>query len=325
MLRVLTAFVTSSLTIGVLVATASAQSSESAAAAASRGYRIVTTHLGAPAGLSVDVASMNDRRAIVGRAYSTTSEQAFPFLWTPARGFVRILGDEQGEATAINNRGVIVGRRFVGDLTFGFLWTADRGAVDLGSFLPSDINDHGQVAGICSDNIRSLGACLWENGVVTPINDGVATAINDKGQVVGQLGDAAFVWSARTGTTTLTGPGATTATDINKYGEIAGAVCPCEGDAQFHAARWDRSQRLADTLPPFSAAAAINSIGAIVGLYHPTAFETRAFAALADGASFDLGVGEARAVNDRLEAAGISWTPDSDVVELGVWQAVPAK
>jgi len=322
MSRVLNALLTSVLTAAVFVAPANAQSSETAAAA--RGYRIVTEHLGAPAGLSVDVAAMNDRRSIVGRAYSTTSEHAFPFLWTPARGFVRFLGDTEGEATGINNRGAIVGRRFVADLTFGFLWTADRGMVDLGTFLPNDINELGQMAGICSDTVRSLGACVWNAGVVTPINDGVAYAINDRGQVAGQLGDTGFVWEAATGTTLLTGPGATVANDINRYGEVAGGVCPCAGDPQFHAAKWDGgSHRLARVLPAFSAAYAINSIGAVVGLYHPTAFETRAFAMLSDGAAFDLGVGEARAVNDRLEAAGISWSPTSDVIELVVWRAVP--
>ena len=322
MSRVLNALLTPVLIAVVFAAPANAQSPESAAAA--RGYRIVTEHLGSPAGLSVDVAAMNNNRAIVGRAYSTTSEHAFPFLWTPARGFVRFLGDVEGEATGINNRGVIVGRRFVGDLTFGFLWSADRGTVDLGTFLPNDINELGQIAGICSDTIQSLGACVWNAGVVTPINDGVAYAINDRGQVAGQLGNTGFVWEAITGTTLLTGPGQTTANDINRYGEVAGAVCPCAGDPLFHAAKWDGGvHRLSRVLPAFSTGYAINSIGAIVGLYHRAPLETRAFAMLADGATFDLGVGEARAVNDRLEASGISWTPGSDVVELVVWRAVP--
>jgi uncharacterized membrane protein len=288
-------------------------------------YRVTTTRLGTPPDLSVDVAAINNNRVVVGRAYSTTSEHTVPFLWTPDDGFVTFLGDTEGVATSINNRDAIVGHLFRGELVFGFLWTERDGLVELGSFLPADLNDHGQIAGVCSDNLQALGACLWERGVVTEVNDGIPTAINNDGEIVGQIDDTAFIWSRRTGTRTLPGPGVTVAVDINNRGAVAGAVCPCEGDPQFHAAQWNARRRLKGVIPAFSATRAINAAGTIVGLYHPAEFETRAFVSPTAGVNIDLGVGEAEGINDRGEIAGITWQPDNDVVELVLWRVTVQK
>jgi uncharacterized membrane protein len=285
-------------------------------------YRITTTRLGTPPGMSVDVAAINNSRIVVGRAYSTTSEHTVPFLWTPDDGFVTFLGDTEGVATSINNRNAIVGHLFRGEQLAGFLWTARDGMVELGTFLPTDLNDHGQIAGLCSDGFQAFGACLWERGVVTEVNDGFPTAINDRGEIVGQIGDTAFIWSRRTGTRTLPGPGETTAGDINNRGDVAGAVCPCVGDPEFHAARWNPRRRLAGVIPAFSVTRAINAAGTIVGFYHSAPLETRAFVSPTADVSIDLGIGEAEAINDRGDIAGITWDANADVVELVFWRLV---
>lgn len=283
-------------------------------------HRITTTRLGTPPGMSVDVAAMNNNRIVVGHAFSTTSEHTVPFLWTPDEGFVLFLGDTEGIATGINNRDAVVGHLFRGEQLFGFLWTARDGLVELGSFLPTDVNDRGQIAGVCSDTVRALAACLWERGVVTEVNEGVPTAINERGDIVGQMGDMAFIWSRRTGTRTLPGPGVTSAIDINDHREVAGAVCPCPDDDQFYAARWNAHRRLDGVIPVFSATRAINAGGTIVGLHHADPLETRAFVSPTAEISIDLGVGEARAINDRGDIAGITWDANADVVELVVWR-----
>ena len=78
------------------------------------------------------------------------------------------LGELEGIAMSVNNRDVVVGHVFRGEEVSGFLWSEEGGFVDLGSFLPADINDRGQIAGVCSiTGARSEGACgsaEWSRG-----------------------------------------------------------------------------------------------------------------------------------------------------------------
>jgi uncharacterized membrane protein len=314
-----------SFAVAMLLVFTCASSDATAESGKSAQYRITTTRLGTPPSLSVNVEAINKRRTVVGRAFSTTSERTVPFLWTPDDGFVIFLGEIEGVATSINNRNVIVGHVFRGEQISGFLWSERGGFVDLGSFLPADINDRGQIAGVCSDNGLALGGCLWERGVVTRVNRGIPAAINERGEIVGQIGNTAFVWSRRTGTRALPGPGVTTAVDINDRGEVAGAVCPCAGDPQFHAARWNARRRLAGVIHKFSATRGINAGGTIVGLYHPNPSETRAFVSPSAGVNIDLGVGEALAINERGDIAGITWDENAEVVELVIWRVTATR
>ena len=162
-----------SFAVAMLLVFTCASSDAIAESGKSAQYRITTTRLGTPPSLSVNVEAINKRKTVVGRAFSTTSERTVPFLWTPDEGFVIFLGEIEGVATSINNRNVVVGHVFRGEQISGFLWSERGGFVDLGSFLPADINDRGQIAGVCSDdNGLALGGCLWERGVVTRVNRG---------------------------------------------------------------------------------------------------------------------------------------------------------
>ena len=127
------------------------------------------------------------------------------------------LGDLGGVAwntpMSINQQGDVVGfANYPGGATPGsfhahaFLWTRDSGIQDLGA-LPGDvhsqalgINSNRQVVGIsCSAGFAVCRAFLWQNGVMTDLNDLApdysgdllfANDINDAGQIAGGAFDA---------------------------------------------------------------------------------------------------------------------------------------
>ena len=134
--------------------------------------------------------AVSDNGAIVGVVSTRCGEYGVPrypraVLWEA--GTPRILVNAKSEAVAINNLGQIVGwhKPTWAKLPRGFLW--ENGITrDLGSgFLPRAINDRGQIVGSCGKR-----ACVWESGKLTKLDelgyhDAVATAINERQQIVG--------------------------------------------------------------------------------------------------------------------------------------------
>jgi probable HAF family extracellular repeat protein len=178
---------------------------------------------------------VNDRGQAVGWAENgihdttCTFPQVLQFraaIWGPGENQMQelhpILDDSSSAATAINNKGQVVGISGRCDRAFGrfsafhaVLW--ENGApTDLGNFggvawnTPTAINSHGQVAGFSDfpgDQAGGLNshAFLWskQNGLEdlkTLPGDAISLAfgINDRGQVVGQSiganGSHAFLW-----------------------------------------------------------------------------------------------------------------------------------
>jgi probable HAF family extracellular repeat protein len=166
--------------------------------------------------------------------------------------------DTSSSATAINERGQVVGISGICDRAFGrfsaihaVMWEdgVPRNLGDLGGVAwntPAAINQHGDAAGFSNTAGGSAGglhshAVLWprEGGVVDlkTVDDDVislAFGINDLGQVVGQSigagGSRAFLWQdgAIVDLNTLTAtdsPFLIYANDINDRGEIAGQGC----------------------------------------------------------------------------------------------------
>jgi probable HAF family extracellular repeat protein len=148
------------------------------------------------------------------------------------------------------------------------------------------INDNGQVAGFsasCTDG----HALLWQNGTATDLGSlggtfGVANAINNKGQVVGNsnlLGDTtshAFLWEngIMTDLGTLPGDFGSVALGINNKGQVVGDSANESGEHPF---LWQNSVMtdLNSLIPAGSSlflidANGINSRGEIAGL----AFDT---------------------------------------------------
>ncbi|MER5701428.1 hypothetical protein ABT023_05645 [Micromonospora sp. NPDC002296] len=148
------------------------------------------------------------------------------------------LGGDSSYASAMNDRGDVVGRAQAADGSYrGFLWRHGR-MVDLGdAFHPIDVNDRGQVVGIRSDG---AGGYVWYRGVLRPLGDpsAVPVAINDRGQVVGRTDAGPVLWT--NGRARLLPLGEVS--DVNERGQVSGGVHVPGG---FHAARW-HSGRVTD-------------------------------------------------------------------------------
>jgi len=179
-----------------------------------------------------------------------------PFLWQDFHmRALPTLGGNNGEASAINNRGQIVGM-------------AEDGTVD-SSCSPDTINNRTQLP------------VLWENGIPhalpTPVGDpgGFANWINDHGQAVGNTGSCggmshAVSWENDTVTVLTdlgTGAGAI-AYGNNNQGQIVGSVFVSPGGATRYGALWQNGVLTnLGTLPGDMSAIAtgINDRGQVVG------------------------------------------------------------
>ena len=203
-----------------------------------------------------------------------------PFLWqdgvmTP----LPTLGGNNGEATAINNRGEVAG-------------FAENSSPDPGCPAPQ---------------VLHFKPVIWENGKVNQLHtlggdpDGVAFMINDNGQAVGASGNCAtfnpidlynlvpvhaLLWEkgkaidlgSLGGTTGQAG--GNIALDINNQGQVVGNS-DLPGDTTFHAFLWTRKTRMQDlgTLSGDvnSLSISINDAGSAVGASLDANFNPRAF------------------------------------------------
>lgn len=154
-----------------------------------------------------------------------------------------------------------------------FVWKAGRLTVlgDLG--VARAVNRRGQVAGVVPTSEHTLGtAVVWDHGEEIPLVPdsfpmSSASDINDRGQVIGTLGEGpnqahGFLWDdgELTEIPAPSGP-LLTPEQINERGQIVGRHVP--GDSNFHAFLWDRGE-MADLgvsfVPP-----ALNDRGQAVG------------------------------------------------------------
>jgi probable HAF family extracellular repeat protein len=187
-----------------------------------------------------------------------THKTCRPFLWQDFHmRALPTLGGNNGEASAINNRGQIVGMAedgtadsscpagTAGRTQLPVLWENGRAhalplpAGDADGFAVW-INDHGQAvgnAGNCSNSMAQ--AVSWENGSVTKLEDlgtgfgAIAFGNNNRGQIVGSVfadhGGAtryAALWQngVLTNLGTLPGDLSAIATGINDRGQVVGST-----------------------------------------------------------------------------------------------------
>jgi probable HAF family extracellular repeat protein len=231
-------------------------------------------------------------------------------LWTQGGKIIdvgAVPGGIQSLATAVNNRGQVIGfsdnaipdpfsLTGVTNQTRAFLWQngmiRDLGTLGGPDSLASNLNELGQIAGISYTDSNASVNCpwaltthpfFWQNGKMTDVGSlggtcGAVNWMNNLGQVVGfsnVAGDQsnhAFLWDREHGLKdlgTLPGGSFSGANWINDAGEIAGASDVSNGG---HAVLWKNGAMIDLGLLPGdcnSEALAINSQGQIVGHSSP--------------------------------------------------------
>ena len=240
------------------------------------------------------------------------------FVWDPADRRMRALptlGGTNGFATGTNNLGETVGwaetavhdPSCISPQVLQFLpvvWGPGRDAVHSLPLIGTDssgaataLNDRGQIVGISGacgiavGGVSAAHAVIWENGIATEIKNpngapywNTPMMINQHGVVVGFVGTPgdsagdvtlAFIWTRKEGFAflpLLQGDISSTATSVNERGQVVGYSNDAAGD--LHAWIWQDGvtrnlnelvEPNADLTGPIGLAFDINDAGQIIG------------------------------------------------------------
>jgi probable HAF family extracellular repeat protein len=227
-----------------------------------------------------------------------------PFLWqNGVMSALPTVGGNNGQASAINNRGQIAGYAENGmvdstcppgitnnRIDLPVLW--DKGKAQALPTIGSDpdgvafgINNQGLAVGYSGTCTVANYAVVWENGTATPLPDlgtpgAIAYEINSHGQIVGQAVNSdgtplAALWQNNTVTSLgplLPGDVASFATSINNRGQVVGSSFNSE-NSWSHGLIWKNGVTIdLNTLFPESShlfvvsASNINDSGQIAGM-----------------------------------------------------------
>ena len=150
------------------------------------------------------VTGFNERQQVIG--YGPRDLTDGGFVWDARRGIQLISpvgSDAENSALAIpldiNKHGEVVGSQRVGLGPTSALFRDRSGTVlDLGPFVASGLNDHGQVAGARALPSFETRAVVWTAGTGTTDLGGTnsrALEINNRGVIAGEVQGQAAVWT----------------------------------------------------------------------------------------------------------------------------------
>lgn len=194
--------------------------------------------LGTLGGRSSLGSGLNDLGQVVGWSEAADG-RIRPFIWQDGRmAGLRPLTPgldnwSDGTATAINNRGDVVGHSFVADGVHAVMWRAGR-VIDLGTLgtaaYATAVDDKGRVAGMSDHTDGGEHAFLWRRGTMTDLGTSVRFTVfdmNDRAWLVGSILPApetpvAVVWR-RGDVVRIDGPGSG-ATAVNDRGQVVGST-----------------------------------------------------------------------------------------------------
>lgn len=240
------------------------------------------------------------------------------------------LGGQRSVPIAINDRGQIIGRSETGKndqngqpVWAPFLW--QNGKLErigpLNRFTEvAAINDVGQIIGSRQDDNGAYHGWLWQNGKLTGIGAFRPVAINDRGQIVGVIGDRrhALLWQkgrrtdlgrpAASGVCYSSGPRFW----INSAAVIAGNYEDCDKGDSAGGFVWRNGKTV--RLGAMVDAAALNNLGQVAGslaIFKPPSALTHAIiwqaGHLTDLGTFGSEQSAAVDLNDRGQVAVERW------------------
>jgi probable HAF family extracellular repeat protein len=301
---------------------------------------LVALALPVTAALSSDVPPGSEARAInasgtiVGTVDNLAGEPQ-PAKWIDGRVtyLPGLPGATYGEATDINDDGVIVGNitsaNAPGLSTRPVRWVDGEvlalPVAGADTTIAMGINDAGDIVGYAFGQ-SGVRAVRWSNCDITelPLGDavgGAAEDINDAGQVVGWVETSddrysAAMWNgdALTLLGTLPGSEMSFASAINTSGQVVGSSGAADG-SNAHAVLWE-DENITELAPPLgyagAAATDINDNGQVVGYVNmPTEGQTRAVmwnGGVATVLASDGESSSASGINDRGQVVGFVTT-----------------
>jgi probable HAF family extracellular repeat protein len=166
------------------------------------------------------IYGLNNDGTAVGSAWLPGQDYYKPVAWHTSAGTDRVeIVSTGGVATAINDKGTIVGYVIDEDFQAQAFVHSGSGNVYIDDFFPAAIDEHGDVAGE-----RYSSVALWRNGELTEVPNGGSgwpNAMNNSGWIVGSAGwwDATL-WRDGQAIKLWTG----SASDVNDAGTVVGTA-----------------------------------------------------------------------------------------------------
>jgi probable HAF family extracellular repeat protein len=211
-----------------------------AVVADSQGMTALGSALGGPLSRAFAINDSDQSAGFERAPGATDNRKAMIWNGTVPTQLASLPQHTNARALDINASGVAVGQSTSGvtggDGSRAVIWNGTTTPTDLGTLgglqsAANAINDAGQVVGFSFQGDGSLRAVLWQNGTMVNLGSGAnfsyATAINNKGQIVGAstgpFNARAYLWQNGTMTNLGTiGGGDSVAQDINDQGLIVG-------------------------------------------------------------------------------------------------------